>query len=286
MIDAVFVPDGPRFVATDLARGPWDPNAQHGGAPAALLMREFERIHAASGLVLARVTYEFLRPLPLAALEVHAQVLRPGRRVALLEGTISDTDGAELVRARALWIRPSETADGGEGSSACDVVAESGSNPGRHRAISGPLPRTDGSPPPAQFFDWARRPMFATDAMEIRFVSGAFSELGPATAWFRLRVPLVAGDRTSSLQRLAASADFGNGISAIVPWEDHLFINPDLTIYIDRRPVGEWIHLDARTRIVPDGIGISNSELHDECGPVGHATQALLVQRTVSQRRP
>src|SRR5947209_18218182 len=53
-----------RFVASELARGPWDADAQHGGAPAALLMREFERIPAADGLQIARVTYELLRPVP------------------------------------------------------------------------------------------------------------------------------------------------------------------------------------------------------------------------------
>ena len=54
-----------RFVATELARGPWDPGAQHGGAPAALLMRAFEGLPGPEGLVLARVTYEFLRPAPI-----------------------------------------------------------------------------------------------------------------------------------------------------------------------------------------------------------------------------
>ena len=35
--DAVFHRDGERFLPTELARGPWDPNAQHGGPCAALL---------------------------------------------------------------------------------------------------------------------------------------------------------------------------------------------------------------------------------------------------------
>jgi hypothetical protein len=121
--------------------------------------------------------------------------------------------------------------------------------------------------------------MFATDAMEIRFTSGHFAEQGPAGAWFRLRVPLVAGEVASPLQRLAAAADFGNGISSIVSWEDHLFINPDLTLYMEREPAGEWIHLDAETRIAPQGIGMAFGALRDAEGPVGRATQALIVQR-------
>lgn len=121
--------------------------------------------------------------------------------------------------------------------------------------------------------------MFGTDAMEIRFVAGTFSAAGPSTGWFRLRVPLVEGEPTSSLQALAAAADFGNGISAIVPWDDHLFINPDLTIYVEREPVGQWICLQAQTRITPGGVGIAESQLFDERGQLGRATQALLVAR-------
>ena len=260
MDEAVFLPDGPRLVATQLARGPWDPDAQHGGAPAALLARAFERLVSADGLLFARITYEFLRPVPLAALEVRAEVVRSGRRVVLLEGSIVDDEGAELVRARALRVRRAES----------DLPAVA-------------LPAKGHTGPDAatlsDFVERARRPMFTTDAMEIRFTSGHFAQQGPAGAWFRLRVPLVAGEATSPLQRLAATADFGNGISSIVSWEDHLFINPDLTLYVEREPAGEWIHLDAETRIAPDGVGMASGALHDEQGPVGHATQALVVQR-------
>ena len=273
MAEGIFLPDGPRFVATELARGPWDAAAQHGGAPAALILRAFEGLPAADGLLLARVTYEFLRPVPLAALEVRAEVARAGRRVALLEGSVLDGDGKELVRARALMVRRAEGAlrfrSAGSGTS------RAGSRPSAGTAPPGPE-----SAAASDFPGAAKRPMFATDAMEIRFTAGDFTELGPAGAWFRLRVPLVAGDAASPLQRLAAAADFGNGISSIVPWEDHLFINPDLTLYVERQPTGEWIHLDARTRIAPEGVAIAAGALSDERGPVGLAIQALLVQRT------
>ncbi len=136
-------------------------------------------------------------------------------------------------------------------------------------------------PPPAEGvvndYRPPHRPMFAPDAIEIRFVKGRFHGGGPATAWFRLRRPLVAGEDPSPLQRLAAAGDFGNGISSILSWDEYLFINPDLTLYVERQPVGEWICLDAQTRIVAGGIGISESVLYDERGRVGRAIQALLV---------
>ena len=119
--------------------------------------------------------------------------------------------------------------------------------------------------------------MFAPDAMEIRFLDGTFGG-GPSTAWFRLRAPILSGEEPSPLQRLAAAGDFGNGISAVLSWNEYLFINPDLTLYVEREPVGEWIGLESVTRIsAGGGIGLAESVLFDERGRVGRATQALLV---------
>ena len=253
---SVFVPQDGRFVATELARGPWDPGAQHGGAPAALLMRAFEKLPAADGLVVSRVTYEFLRPVPIGELSVAAEVVRPGRRVQLVDGSITGADGVELVRARALQLRPPD--------------------PG--------VPRTpDLAPPPgpsngqASDFRPPYRPMFASDATDIRLLGGGFHQAGPATAWFRLQVALIAGEEPSPLQRLAAAGDFGNGISAALPWGEYAFINPDLTLYIEREPVGEWICLDATTNLASGGIATTDSVLYDERGRVGRAMQALVV---------
>src|SRR5438270_12343183 len=106
MAQPVFVSSGDgRFTATEVARGPWDPKAQHGGAPAALMMRALEELPSPEGLMIARVTYEFMRPVPLAALEVRSEVVRPGRRVQLLEASLLTPEGTEAVRARALQVR-------------------------------------------------------------------------------------------------------------------------------------------------------------------------------------
>jgi Thioesterase-like superfamily len=252
-----------RFVATDLSRGPWDPNAQHGGAPAALLMRAFERLPAVAGLAIARVTYELLRPAPLGELAVEAEVVRPGRRVQLLEGVMRAADGTEVVRARALQVRIADV-DAPAGEDAFRLPP--GPEEGREHEPGG-----EGFSPPY-------RPMFAPDAIEIRFVSGVFGR-GPSTAWFRMRVPIVSGEEPTPLQRLAAVGDFGNGISAVLAWDRHVFINPDLTLYIDRPPQGEWICLQARTMIPAGGVGIAESVIYDGGGRVGRAIQALLVAR-------
>jgi Acyl-CoA thioesterase C-terminal domain/Acyl-CoA thioesterase N-terminal domain len=252
--EAVFSPTGSRFFASEFARGPWDPNAQHGGAPAALLMRAFEQHDADPGLILARVTYELLRPVPLGQLDVTCSVQRPGRRVQLLEGSIVAADGNEVVRARALKVAIAGTAAGS----------------------ADPVPPGPEGIEPSPMHQW---PMttFPGDAMELRFVDGSFGDAGPATVWFRLRVPLVAGEEPSGLQRLAAAADFPNGIASELSWSEYVFINPDLTVYIERLPVGEWICLDARMRVVRGGVGLSEAILYDREGRVGRSLQSLYV---------
>lgn len=256
--EAIFRCEGERVIAGELARGPWDPTAQHGGAPAALIVRAFEQLPGGEDLVPARITYELLRPVPLGELRISASVTRPGKRVQVLEASLFTPDGTEVVRARALRLKPAEVEAG-----------------------------TDDDPPPPPGPDQGRKlefdfnragvTMFARDAMELRFVAGSFNAPGPATAWFRLRVPLVEGEAPSSLQRLAAAADFPNGIASILPWERYLFINPDLTVYVERPPVGEWICLQATTRVRAGGVGFAEAVLYDERGRVGRSCQSLLV---------
>jgi hypothetical protein len=252
----VFTESDGRIVATELARGPWDPAAQHGGAPAALLVRAFEQLVDDDGLQFARLTFELLRAVPLGELEVTAKVVRPGRRVQLLEGSIRRPDGIEVVRARALRVH----AINPRVPPTAPIAPPLGPEDGREN---------DQKPP--------FRPIFTLDAMELRFVDGSFGGRGPATAWFRMRVPIIDGEEPSPLQRLAAAADFPNGISAVLSFDEWLFINPDLTMYLDRPPRGEWFCVQAVTVISEGGIGTAEAVLYDEHGRVGRATQALLI---------
>ena len=257
--EAIYLPEGPgSFAPTELARGPWDPGAQHGGAPAALIARAVERVESAVPMDVVRITYEFLRPVPLSPLDLRTRVLRDGKRVQLVEATLHAGD-LEVARATALRIRSEAVA-----APAGDPEPPPHGGPGESAPIS--MPAFERGPT-----------MFARDGMEVRFAHGAFADVGPAFAWFRLRVSLVAGEEPSPLQRLAAAGDFGNGIATAVSWATHVFINPDLTLYVERLPQGEWVGLDAVTRVGGAGIGVSDSALYDERGRVGRAQQGLFV---------
>jgi len=227
---------------TALTRGPWDPDAQHAGPPSALIARALESCEPREGMQIGRVTVEVLRPVPLEPLRVSAQVVRPGRSVELLEASLSGPDG-ELMRARAWRLQTG-------------VSAEAEDTP--------PAGPASGEERP--FFPTGQETGYHT-AMEYRFVRGAFLEPGPATVWMRMRVPLVAGEEPSPLQRVMAAADSGNGVSAALDWREHLFINTDLSVHLLRLPQGEWVCLDAQTLIGP--LGMADTALWDDAGGSG-----------------
>ena len=256
MPDAFYAREGSRLLATELTRGPWDAGAQHAGPPSALIGREIEGLEDAAEFQVGRVTLEILRPVPIGPVEVEARVVRPGRRVQLVEATLGDGEQA-LIRATAWRLRPAPL------SLPAEAVV-----PG-----DPPAPPEEGEEAP--FFPTGQDVGYHT-AMEWRALDGSFLERGPARVWMRQRVPLVEGEEPSPLQRALAIADIGNGISAVLDWRTHLFINVDLTVNLERMPEGEWVCVDAVTRPQPNGVGSAESELSDRAGRIGRATQTLL----------
>ena len=264
-----FEPDGDAFVATELTRGPWDPDAQHAGPPAALIAREVESLPADEPRIVGRLTYEILRPVPIGRLWVDARVARPGRSVDMVEATLRDDDN-DLVHARAWRLRSSNVDLDGEldwDGQGGDAVLR------RDKAPPGPR---DGEAFDVEFFPTGQSVGYHT-AMEYRFVAGSFTRPGPATAWLRMLHPLLPGEEPSPVQRVAIAADSGNGISSPLDFRRFIFINVDLTIHLGRPPSGEWICLDSTTIPDPSGIGITDTALYDERGALGRAAQTLLV---------
>ncbi|HTA36712.1 MAG TPA: thioesterase family protein [Solirubrobacteraceae bacterium] len=262
MSESIFIADGDRFVPTEHARGPWDPRALHGGAPAALITAAFERLQPGAELPIGRLSFELLRPVPMAPLTLQTRIVRAGRRVQELAAELL-ADGETIARAAALRVQ----AVPDEAASAAAPVAE----------LSRPMPPVADFAPLDFALDGSSQASFAATAMEMRAGEDA-TRLGPARVWMRLRHPLLPREPLTPLARLAATADFGNGISAALPFDRFLFINADLTVHLLRRPVGEWIGLDACTRLLAGGTGVAESVLHDGHGAVGRAFQTLVVQ--------
>jgi hypothetical protein len=252
--DSFYLPLGDgTWLATVHTAGPWDPRAQHGGPPSALLGRAIQRCAPRDDMIVARFTCEILGAIPVGELTVRARVSRPGRSVELLEA-VAAAGGREVARASA-WR-----------------VLRAGSEPVPPRAaLPPPLAGTVPAEPPSGWGDGY------LSAVEWRPAHGSFSTPGPAAVWARLRYPLVPDEETGPLERVLAVADSGSGISGELDFADWLFINPELTVHLHREAAGEWICLDAHTVISRGGAGLASTVLSDLDGPIGLGAQSLLV---------
>jgi Thioesterase-like superfamily len=257
MTDAFYLPvSDDVYRSTEHTGGPWSTDSQHMGPPSALLARQLERTAPGSDSVLARVTVEILRPVPIADLTVRSWVERPGRSVQL-SGAELAAGGRAVARAWAWWIAAGDTTD---------VVV----------GMPDPLPPLESGYPQEWPEGWQSGYL---NAMEWMSLKGWFGQDGPATLWGRQRVLTVEDEEPTGLQRLMAVADSGNGASSQLDVREWLFINTELTVHLWRVPTSEWIGLDAETVIGPTGVGLATSTLHDQTGPVGRGAQGLLVRR-------
>jgi hypothetical protein len=264
---SLFEVQGDLFVPTEFSRGPWDPQHLHGGAPAALMTGALEAL-AGPDRSVSRIAVELMRPVPMEPLALSTSVIRGGRKVSIFEATLSVASSNVTVasaRGTAIARSPSEPID-------------------RTAPLLGPDEAVDHPSDPSEF-----GLAFHTDANEIRWESGQWHDpMGarerPVITWIRLRLPVLFDPsdgstvEPSALQRATAAADFGNGVSAVLSWEDYVFINSDVSVYLWRPPQGEWIGLVASTFVGASGSGVAESEMFDRTGRFGRAVQTVLVE--------
>ena len=252
-------PDGPSgFVSTPSTAGPWGPESQHGGPPAALLTRAVESLPRPDGdRVVGRLTMELLGPVPVGPLRVEASVVRPGRTVEMCEATAYDVRRDRPCARATAWLFPVHD----DGPVQDDEPPAHGPDDGVHKN------------PPAS---WSAGYL---DAVEWRWIRGAVTEPGPGLVWMRPRVELVEGEPMSPVQRLMTCVDSASGVSAALDPGAWGFLNTELTVHVLRPPVGDWICLDAETTLGPGSVGIAASKVYDERGLVARSAQALLVAK-------
>jgi hypothetical protein len=248
-----------RYRSTEHTVGPWGADSQHGGPPSALLARAIEREDLSWPATVARVSVDILGPVPIAEVTVRSRVLRPGRSVELVEATL-DVEERTVMRAEAWRIREAEL-----------------------ELPELPASQDDPTIDPVPPFPETEAPLRSgwgggyLHAIEWRFAHGDWSDRGPATIWGRMRYPLVPDEEPTGLQRVLTIADSGNGISNVLPLGDWFFINTELTVHLAAVPSGEWMCLDARTRIDTRGFGLATSRLFDRTRLVGRGAQTLYV---------
>ena len=254
-------PDGSEwFVANDVARGPWDPDACHGGPPTGLLVRALER--ALPAMRLARIAVDLSRPIPMAGFSIVADVTRAGRASANTAASLVDGDGKVRATATGMHVAVAATPlfEARLDNSGVVTPRLADSTPGEF-----PIGRVAHDQPGFR------------GGVEIRYPEGEDNEPGATTVWMRT-VALLPGEEMTPFQRISPLADCGNAFGRNAEPYEVQFINTDLLIALHRDPVGEWMGSRATSAWQPTGTGLADALLFDDEGPVGRALQTLLLR--------
>ncbi|WP_043769490.1 thioesterase family protein [Algiphilus aromaticivorans] len=263
--NAILRRDGDRVQPSEHAAGPWREDAQHGGVPAALMAALAEEAMAeeTGDWQLLRLSLELPRPVPMEELRYRVRA-EGGRSVRRLRLSLLDADERVAAEAVALMHRRGDV----------QAVPAFGAEPAATE-----VPPPEACSKRAGFGGMPDRPAFHATGMQILVAGGSDDSPGPATAWLRPAMPLIGDRADSPTMRACAASDFGNGLSWETPFADYAFANSDLTVFMRRPPEGEWVGLEAHTRVEPGGIGQTRSTLFDGRGAFGMAVQNLLVFR-------
>lgn len=205
--------------------------------------------------------------MPLAPLSVRIEPLRQGSRLWLLQGALH-AGGEELARATALLLRASDAPSAESTASAAPRPA-------------GP----DGLPTESLMRGFKRdRDTFSPgfhNRVQTRWVPRTAGD--PLAIWFHLPIALVEGEPASPFQCAIALADFANAVASIAGQERDRaatpYINADTTLYLTRRPQGEWFCLREQATDAERGVSVTETQLHDPAGVFGRALQARLANR-------
>ena len=256
MTAAFYVPTESGFAPTDYVTGPWNPDMCHAGPPAALILNS--AAGAIGDMGITRASFEIPRGIPKVPCTVRIEDIRSGNKIRLLRAELR-SEAEDLLMSANIWcIRTTTT----------------------------PLPVSDPYAlelPPAeeceQFSLDFGVPLGYMDGVEMRTASGTPFHGGPAAIWIRQTIPLIEGETADPYALCGMFGDLGNGISAIEPLHQLVAINTDLTVYLTKRPIGEWIAMESLTISQGLGLGMTDSLVYDATGFVGRANQSIFFDR-------
>jgi hypothetical protein len=247
--------DGNFFLPNPIANGPWDPSSLHGRVVIGLLAFIIEQRHGGEGFVPARLTVDMFRlPNITTPVEVKTRAVREGLRIRVIEADFL-SGGVAMARACCQLLRRTENPEGNIWSppnwdvpQPADIPVPTDTRLGMHGK-------------------WAMRP-----------IVGRMGSLGPRRVWMSEVRELVEGVPPTPFVRVALAADFTSPF-ANAGDKGLAFINSDITLYLHRLPVAEWIGFEVVNHHSADGIAIGECWLYDEEGPIGTSTAAALAQR-------
>lgn len=258
MTESLFRTEGTKFVPADAAGNPWGANLTGGGPVAGLLAHALEAALTDSDLFVARLTADLMRPVPRTELDVTTRVLRAGKRLHVLEATLS-AQGQDLARMTAQAVRREEIAE---------------PSPPLGVPFAGPDELEDGTLLPQGL---GLLPG-VHDVVQTRWITDQFSNEPTCRVWMRMPMTLLPGVPTSPLVHVAILSDCINAASPIGrlagPW-----INTDITLYLHRELEGDWLGIESTRATEHTGVGLASATLYDYKGPLGTVSEAILVNQ-------
>lgn len=255
--EALFIPEGTELQPTEWAVGPWSPDTLQGSAYGGLLVRALERSERPPDMMLARLSFDLWRPVTRQRIATAVTVLREGRKARTAEASLVQ-DGKAVARCTAVFLK-------------ADPASTPPAVPKRPPAV-GP---DAGRAIPPHVKAWS--PFFTSG--DTRVVAGDLLKPGPATAWFNLGRPLVAGEENSPLVHAVSAADLTSGISAVVDLRKWSFVNADLGMVVWRHPAPPWILVQAETEVGDQGTGVARGLLSDVGGSFGTCALTLIFEK-------
>jgi len=224
--------DHAAFRATSAVQGAWNTAEQHVAPALGLVTHAIEQDRDArrvDDLRVARLSFDILGTLPIDVVEIEVRVVRAGRTIELVEGTLSHDGRAAVLRA---WLlAPSDTA----------------SIAGSH------FPSI---PAPDRLEPWDAEGLWPGEF--VRTVDARRAEAAPGRArfWLRPRVPLLENEPVSSTAGALSILDIANGITPLHPPTSVGFPNLDTTVHLFTEPRGEWLGFDTTVTFGPGDIGV------------------------------
>jgi hypothetical protein len=264
MIKALFQRDGQLYVPTPACGSPWSPRHLHGGPVVGLMAHAVEQASGNVNLHLSRLTVDLLRPAPSSPLTVPTRLVRGGKRLQILEASLLAGD-TEVARASALFLENRPVRVPGHGRFPAPEL----------KPPSWPV---EASVSEAGGWQSQYSPVGLHSTAKAVIIDGVTGD-GQGVAWLKLPLPLVQGVKTSPTVMAATLCDFGNGVGQLNLSSDVGCINADVSLYLHRSPVGEWLGLDARSRMQDTSVGLVETTLFDSQGPVGKILQAIITMK-------
>jgi len=243
---------GDAFAPTDRARGPWGHDTLHGRVVAGLFGHCMEHQLGDPSLQFARLSVDLFRMPKMRPVQVAIEPVREGRRIRVLQAEMT-SEGRSIARASAVQLRKGEAPPGQV-----------------WQPEPWDVPPPEETPPFTRHGEW-------TPIWETRPIGGGhFIGRGRKRMWIRETHAVVAGEDLLPFTRVAVCADIASPLAHSGDQGLH-YVNADITLYLHRVPIGEWVGWEVRDHQADAGVAIGECRVYDQAGPIGTSSVCALA---------